>query len=376
MQLVLVPSCQNREMKQIYERAFSEATELYILSAYLTEWDFQKLLNPKCNTFRLIVGTDFGITRKRALQKALAWIPKDQKCNFLAVDRISGFHPKVAFWKNNSGAFYCVIGSSNQTSAAFNTNYEANVLLKINLEYFNQAINWVKNIENNCSQINEYWIENYEEIEPSARKKPKHNDIKNVLGAYDFKVPADFKKHLLGRKIQMKTYARIRGEFMSLVEKCAAGQISNSEFYREFTELWQNGHYVSFQSDGWKRTGKDSDLSEICRSLIKVRESEQNNLDDIVKVELDRLEKLKVPTKKSLFTEFLCKELPDHFPVWNKPIERYLRTHQLHFPRSSSFGSQYIHLAREMRRIAKREGLPVKNLAELDLLIGLQQGWN
>ncbi len=377
MQLVLVPSNQSGEMKKIYEKAFSEATELYVLSAYLTEWNFHGELNPKCSMFRLIVGTDFGITRKSALEEALVWLPNDQKCNFLAVDHVSGFHPKAAFWKDKKDDYYCVIGSSNQTNAAFNTNYEANILLKITSKHFNQALTWIKNIEDSCSQVNESWIKNYEEGEPSSKRKPKHNGKNYGMSAENFKVPPNFEQEfLLDRQRQMAAYAKIRKKFMALVKKCAAGEKSNTEFYREFIRLWGTGHHVSFQTDGWKRTGKNSDFSEVCESLIKVRDSDVTNRDDVVRVELDRLEKLKIPTRKSLFTEFLCKELPDDFPVWNKPIERYLKSHQLDFPRASSFGSKYIHMAREMRKIRKRESMLVANLAELDLLIGLQDGWN
>jgi len=376
MQLVLVPSKQCLNLKNIYDKAFAEATELYVLSAYLTAWDYPGALNSRCSKFRLIVGTDFGITRKQALKNALRWLPSDQKCNFLAADKISGFHPKAAFWKDKKGESYCVIGSSNQTNAAFTTNYEVNIHSKLTAAEFEKTRDWINNIEKNCSQVNEYWIEEYQEGTPPPPKKRKPVDSEKEVQAYHFQIPDNFKRNLLRRNEQMKAYAETRDTFMTLVEKCAAGQLSNIIFYQYLTDLWGKDHYISFQSGVWKITGKKSNLSEVCNSLIKVRDIETPNLDDFVKVELDSLEKLKNPTRKSLFTEFLCKEFPDRYPVWNNPIEGYLKFHNLKFPRGSSFGSKYIHMAREMRKIVKRESLPVKDLTELDLLIGLQQGWN
>lgn len=376
MELFLVRSSRKKDLKKIYERAFSEATELYILSAYLTSWEFNNKLNPRCNKFRLIVGTDFGITREKALEKALKWLPSEQKCNFLAVDNASGFHPKVAFWKTEKGQYYCVIGSSNQTNAAFNTNYEANAVSNITSDEFEYALDWIQDIEKRCNQVNEYWIKQYKESEPTSKKKVKNHCGKKKPKAYDIEVPVGFDKLLLDRKEQMKAYTDIRNKFIILVKECASGRLSNEDFYKKFRELWRSNHYVSFQSDGWTRKGKVSNFSEVCISLVKAQESEVVDLDDIVKIELDGLQRSNNPARRSLFTEFLCKEFPDQFPVWNAPIERYLKSHHLDFPRTSSFGSKYIHMAREMRKIVEYKNLPIENLAELDLLIGLQQGWN
>lgn len=325
MQLVLVPSNQSMDIKQVYEKAFSEATELYVLSAYLTAWDFHKALNPECRKFRLIVGTDFGITRKQALETALAWLPNDQKCNFLVADKISGFHPKAAFWKDKMGECYCLIGSSNQTNAAFEKNCEANALMNITSKQFDQAFEWIQGFLEKCSPVNEHWIDNYEESKTIFQIRSKNNDRQKCKKAYVIEVPLTFGEKLIDRAKQMKAYAETRDDFMVMVKECADGNLSSIDFYQEFVKLWGKNHLVSFQSDVWKISGKNSDFSDACDSLIKVRDSDVANLDDVVKVELDRLEKLNIPIRKSLFTELLCKEFPDRFPVWNKPIERYLK---------------------------------------------------
>ncbi|WP_065329174.1 phospholipase D family protein [Tritonibacter mobilis] len=374
MKLILVPSDQEMNLRDEYEKAFSEATELYVLSAYLTHWNFQKKLNSGCRKFRLIVGTDFGITRKQALYDALKWVPRNQKCNFLAVDKISGFHPKVAFWKDKNNEFHCVIGSSNQTHAAFNTNFEANAVAEISSIDFMKSAKWVQDIVNHCSQVNEQWIADYKEGNNTPRNNENHKIARNQLQDFGIHEPTHFKDFLLDRRRQMRAYSDARSDFIELVEECAAGQLSSHDFYRDFTNLWGKDHYISFQSDAWKRRGKSSSFSEICRSLVEILSTKDVDLDDVVRVELDRLDDLKIETRKSLFTEILCKEFPNQFPVWNARIEKRVAYPILAFPPRSSFGSKYIHMAREMRRLVKCEDSPVNDLAELDLLIGLQDG--
>src|SRR2546430_1237814 len=115
----------------LYDRAISEAVELFIVSAYLTEWKPTESLAKDCEEMSFIVGTDFGITRKAACKAVLAWLPEAMKNDFLAADRISGFHPKLVLWKTKAGECHLVLGSSNLTQAAFSTNYEANVFSTI-----------------------------------------------------------------------------------------------------------------------------------------------------------------------------------------------------------------------------------------------------
>ena len=105
----------------LYDRAISEAVELFIVSAYLTEWKPKGSIGKDCEEMSFIVGTDFGITRKDACKAVLAWLPKAMKSDFLAADRISGFHPKLVLWMTKTGECHLVLGSSNLTQAAFST---------------------------------------------------------------------------------------------------------------------------------------------------------------------------------------------------------------------------------------------------------------
>lgn len=51
-------------LNSVYEKAVSEAVELYIFSAYLTHWDVKNKLNDKLKEFKFIFGQDFGLSKK------------------------------------------------------------------------------------------------------------------------------------------------------------------------------------------------------------------------------------------------------------------------------------------------------------------------
>ena len=124
MDLILHPvdGSDTLSLNALYDRAVSEAVELFIISAYLTEWKPKRNIGNECEEMLFIVGIDFGITRKDACKAVLAWLPKAMKSDFLAADRISGFHTKLVIWKTRTGDCHIVLGSSNLTQAAFSTN--------------------------------------------------------------------------------------------------------------------------------------------------------------------------------------------------------------------------------------------------------------
>jgi HKD family nuclease len=131
MSLILHTPENTGELSDIYHRAMANAVELFIVTAFLTEWDTSLKLNADCRKFRVIIGKDFGITRKAACTALMGWLPPTRKGQFMVADRISGFHPKVVFWKETNGRSFAIVGSSNLTRAAFETNYEANVNCRI-----------------------------------------------------------------------------------------------------------------------------------------------------------------------------------------------------------------------------------------------------
>lgn len=123
----------------IYKNAMKRAVELYIFTAFLTEWDTSLELNKNCRRFKIVVGKDFGITRKAACKALLNWLPPSRKGQFMVADGLKGFHPKAIFWKDSDGRTFAVIGSSNLTKAAFETNYEANAYSEITAEEYSIA---------------------------------------------------------------------------------------------------------------------------------------------------------------------------------------------------------------------------------------------
>jgi hypothetical protein len=109
--LLLHPSIVASGLSRYYKRAFKNAVELFVVTAFLTEWDAKLELNPKCRSFRVIRGRNFGITRKAACEKVMRWLPLKRKAQFMA-DQIGGFHPKAVFWKEENGKCFAVVGSS------------------------------------------------------------------------------------------------------------------------------------------------------------------------------------------------------------------------------------------------------------------------
>lgn len=158
----------------LYGRAFREARELYIASAYLTNWDIERRVTSSCDRIVFVVGTDFGLTRKSALHLALRWLPKHGSVLFGAVSGYSsgGFHPKVLLWKTASGARYAIIGSSNLSKAAFGSNYEANVFTRVTATEYRRIAEWIDSIAVQSAAINEDWITNhYREAKRAAGHK-------------------------------------------------------------------------------------------------------------------------------------------------------------------------------------------------------------
>ena len=88
MKLILHSPSSDTDIKEVYSRAFTEAVKLYVVTAYLTEWDVDLELSPECEKFRVIVGKDFGITKKSACLKVMNWLPAERKSQFMVADAI------------------------------------------------------------------------------------------------------------------------------------------------------------------------------------------------------------------------------------------------------------------------------------------------
>lgn len=354
-------------LTDLYDRAISEAVELFIVSAYLTEWKPKGSIGKDCEEMSFIVGTDFGITRKDACKAVLAWLPKAMKSDFLAADRISGFHPKLVLWKTKTGEYHLVLGSSNLTQAAFSTNYEANVFLTIPKDKYDYIKEWVYFIRLQCSPISEDWLESYKEADkprqgPSGKKPP--------VIALSLPSGEDINEAVKRRKAQQKAFAGIRDELIKLANKCAGGEISNATFYEDMMTLW--GHHESrFQGRGFEILGKHSDWKDTCSSLstivAKGSSSSVVALDNLVRKEIDRLASTKNPNRGAWLSEMLCHFFPDRYPILNKPVRIWLQHNNFKGPRKASEGALYIDLSMKLRdALANNKTNTARNLSELD----------
>lgn len=371
MRLLLQPNKgkQGGNLRSVYQKAIREASELVIVTAYLTEWSTEVQLNPACESLTFIVGTDFGLTRKAACHAVLKWLPRDMKGDFFAADGIEGFHPKLIAWKKKSGQCSLLVGSSNLTQAAFSTNHEANLHCRIPEETFQRISAWVSSIRVTSSPISEDWIASYHEsnlrAKKTRRRMGKAADMSRFLPKAKY-----IDEAVLRRRKNQKAFNEIRDDLFSNIQDCAHGRIQNAVFYSNMMALWFH-HRSRFQLGAFQITAKSSNWKEICGSLTNILDGSEHlsseELDKLVRREIDRLSKQGHPARKSWFSEMLCHFFPKKYPVLNSPVEKWLRINKYRAPRGASEGARYIDLANKLR-LAIRNNVrnQARNLAELD----------
>jgi len=372
MELLLHAPNRNCNLSAAYKRAFDNAAELFVVSAFLTEWDTSLKLNSGCGKFRLIVGKDFGITRKSACQKVMRWLPSTRKHDFRVADGIGGFHPKAVFWKETDGKCFAVIGSSNLTDAAFGSNVEANVFLRIDGSEYRAANLWLNEIERLSIPVDEGWLEHYREANlwplggRGARPQPRP-----VL-PLELPAPARAVELVNRRRAQLKAFNKVKSDFRKLFKDCASGRTSSAEFYSKLPTVWNE---CRLQGKGFEIKGKHSDFQTLSGSILRIMDSNEEDRDDIVRAEIDRLAKHKIPTRGAFLSEMLCLNFPDKYPVLADPTWKFLKDKKFRALRGASEGSSYIRLALALRSsIAQNPKHPAKDLAELDTVIWLAYG--
>lgn len=373
MKLILHTPSSNSEIAGIYKQAFSEAVRLYVVSAYLTEWDASLELNFECEKFRVIIGKDFGITKKSACLNLMGWLPAERKSQFMVADAIVGFHPKAIFWMDRNGKTFSLVGSSNLTKAAFEKNYEANIFCEISKDEFIKAEKWVKQIEDQSVIVSEDWLDKYQERETAPKKNKKGtSEAPNVI-ALELPNPAGSKEQVKIRRTQLIAHENLKDRLHGYFLQCMKGEISSSEFYDLLPSVWSWTSGNRLQGSGWERQGKGSDFSELSKSFFSILNSNSDDRDDIVVKEIDRLRELKNPARGAFFSEILCLTYPDKYPVLNKPVHKYIADIGFRSPKGASEGAAYLDLAKKLRTsLAQNPKHPAKNLAELDTVIWLE----
>jgi hypothetical protein len=369
MKILLQPNNKKESisLKDVYDQAIAEATELFIVSAYLTSWQPKHKLPDKCRELTFIVGTDFGLTRSDACKKVLNWLPEGHKNDLLAADHLDGFHPKLVMWQSDGGQKQLLLGSSNLSRAAVSTNYEANVLFKISDNQYTEIREWIYQIGLGCSPISEDWLEQYKE----AIRPPKGTGGKKPpIVSFELLSGPQFDKAIRYRRNQHRKFAEIESELLSLIQKCASGALSNKQFYEKMMALW--GHHASrLQGKGFEIVGKHGDWQGVCKSISVILEVSSSasiqGLDNRVRKEIDHLVDVQNPNRGAWLSEMLCHFFPDRYPLLNGPVKAWLQHNNYRGPRKASEGSRYIDLALKLRKAIKQNNSnKAKNLLELD----------
>jgi hypothetical protein len=355
-----------------YHKAFSNAEELFVVSAYLTDWDSTLKLGKNCKHFRIIVGKDFGITRKHACREVMKWLTAPQAAQFKVADNISGFHPKAIFWRESSHKYYVLLGSSNLTRAAFQTNYEANIVSEISEDEYLIAKSWIKMIEKDSIVVSNDWLDSYVEGGPPKISKGKSTAAISEKPIVSIKLPnpEGMMEIIRRRRAQLRKHMRHKEDLLNLFRQCANGTLSSPDFYYQLPLHWSTNIDNRLQGFGWEILGKNSNFQSLSLSFIRIIDSLEDDRDDIVQEEIDRLAKLKVSTRSAFLSEMLCLAFPGEFPILNDPVKKYLRSIKFRGPRGATEGASYIETATKLRYSLRQNiKYPAKDLAELDAVI-------
>jgi HKD family nuclease len=375
-----------------YRRAFAEAEQLHIVSAFLTEWPSDLHLNPACKQFRLIIGTDFGTTRRAAVLSALRWLPERFRGRMRAFNQKGvNFHPKAVLWRETNGRSYLLVGSSNLTRAAFESNVEANVTIELSSEEFDSTYAWFNQIVDESLLVNSAWLKKYVEAPKrgsrggKGKRSTDDDDIEAPIFDLSLELTSKrdrqlFERQLLARRAQRAYFdAHSKKPLLKAIRAAAAKkkwvERDNLAFYDDLQRLWAGNDKTRLGGLQWVMRGKHTNHQELARSLLAVLDAGAVERDDIVARERDRLHAQGVSTRAAVFTELLCHLFPTRYPILDDPVRRW-RSH-VGFDRGvgGTEGERYIRLAEAMRAALNDAGprdLGLKTLAELDTLIWLK----
>jgi HKD family nuclease len=372
VELILHPATV-RSLADRYRHALAHAVELLIVNAYLTEWNVSLELNPNCRHFRMVIGKDFGITRKFACAEVMRWLPSRLKAHFRVADQIGSFHPKAVFWKEVNGDAFAIVGSSNLTAAAFANNYEANIFCPLSPDDYRAAKDWVKRIVAQSVTVSQDWLDKYREAPLQGRHgSQNHGGAQSggVVVPITLPSPKGTQHIIADRRGLLAEYEQNRSGLMRLFQDCADGRITSPEFYDTLPQHWGGTVGGRLQGAGFEIKGKHSDFRALSNSFLKIVNAADDDRDDVAIEEIDRLAEEKIPTRSALLSEMLCLRFPQLFPVVNKPVKNYLRHIKFRPPSGASKGAIYLDLAQKLRvSLGQNRDYPAKSLAELDAII-------
>lgn len=359
---------ESRELRLLYDRALREAEDLYIASAYLTDWDPEWKLSSACRKLVFVVGRDFGLTRKSAMLSVLRCVPKSMSSFFVA-DTETGFHPKVVAWKTGSGKCYCIVGSSNLSRAGFSANYEANVFSSISARQFDQLRAWIDSID--MIPITEEWINGH------------YSEAPRLGGGRVARVPVQLRllpnsqacaQSVRKRRGHQEAFSGAKGKLRALLVGCSLGQVSQGGFWAEFWKMYRAEPSWRLQGRGFEIRGKHAAWRQACGALAKILEAGKtlpdNQLDALVAGEIDRLAKAGNSVRGAWLSEMLCHYFPQRYPIDNRPVQQWWSYNKLPYRRGATEGQKYTDMAKKLRWVLRKyHPSGAKSLAELDAAI-------
>lgn len=370
----------NESLKEVYTKVFQEADEIYLATAFLTEWSFSKVKLGCCKQFVAIIGTHFGLTKKQACRDLMKWLPESLRSHIYAFpfEQQSTFHPKVLVWKKDE-KFFSLIGSSNLTSAALNKNYEINVKNEIEAKDYERIVEWFKDRSDESQVMSQSWIDSYEESKVVYKSKNGKKEPNEKV--FDVRLPqnSESRKWLEGRRKQMKVFKRYKAKLFDLMKENAAGRLSNKKFWEDFCEIWHarfdEENQFRFQNNGVERSCSKANWREATNAFMFIYKKSEKcsvfELDKIVAEQIDRLKRKKNPARKAWLSEMLCQFFPNTYPLLDDPVNQWVKNIGWKLDRGGSEGKKYIDLATRLRSVVKENKPFVNNLAELDILMQL-----
>lgn len=372
----------NESLKEVYTKVFQEAEEIYLATAFLTEWSFSKVKLGRCKQFVAIIGTHFGLTKKKACRDLMNWLPESLRSHIYAFpfEQQSTFHPKVLVWKKDE-KFFSLIGSSNLTSAALNRNYEINIKSEIEREDYERIVGWFRKRTDESQVMSQSWIDSYVESTVIYRSKKGKKEPNEKV--FDVRIPngEDCVRILKGRRKQMEVFKTKKSKILEIMKQNSSGQLSNDKFWRTFHALWHcrfdEPDEFRFQGNGIERTCANANWREATTAFLTIFEKYGNDnifeLDKIVAEQIDLLKQKKNPARKAWLSEMLCQFFPDAYPLLDDPVKNWVKRIGWVIDRGGSEGKKYVDLATRLRSVVKENGTFVKNLAELDALMWLNE---
>lgn len=351
------PVIDNSKSKDIIADAISKADEIWWASAYLTNWPLSHNCIPKrtCSSCNIVIGSDFGITRRAALTSLLNW-SRRTICN-VYINESNGFHPKALIWKIGR-KYFALIGSSNLSIAAWSSNIELNVVVVLSETEYKFLTTWFQDVvigESDLLDLN--WIKYYNECKrkPKADSKPITDIDRRIkeLGKVDSTFP----------KRQYKVYQEKRSQFIQIVNSCANGEISGQVFYDKMWMLLADSWYGS---PGWCRTCKKENWKQACKGLANIFSANDSERDRVVKETIDALEKSNNPIRGAWLSEILCHHYPFSYPLVNDPVKSWIRKIGISKIRGVPDGNTYLKITLRMRKILSEHKKLFNGFGEMD----------